>query len=77
MKKYKVFIACDSKNIKKVSDIIKKTRTSKLDIGYKFQDFGKASGFNKVDSASGSTDVDPKKFKVKTHSATLGVRFNF
>ncbi len=36
MKKYKVFIACDSKNIKKVSDIIKKTRTSKLDIGYKF-----------------------------------------
>ena len=48
-----------------------------LDIGYKFQDFGKASGFNKVESASGSTDVDPKKFKIKTHSATVGLRFNF
>ena len=36
MKKNKVFIACDSKNLNQVSEIIKKTQTSKLDIGYKF-----------------------------------------
>jgi len=36
MKKSKVFIACDSKNLNKVSEIIKKTQTSKLQIGYKF-----------------------------------------
>ena len=36
MKKNKVFIACDSKNINKVGEIIKKTQTSKLQIGYKF-----------------------------------------
>ncbi len=36
MKKNKVFIACDSKNLNKVSEIIKKTQTSKIDIGYKF-----------------------------------------
>jgi orotidine-5'-phosphate decarboxylase len=36
MKKSKVFIACDSKNLNKVRDIIKKTQTSKLQIGYKF-----------------------------------------
>ena len=36
MKKSKLFIACDSKNLNKVSEIIKKTQTSKLQIGYKF-----------------------------------------
>ena len=36
MKKSKVFIACDSKNLNKVSEIIRKTQTSKLQIGYKF-----------------------------------------
>ena len=36
MKKSKVFIACDSKNLNKVSGIIRKTQTSKLQIGYKF-----------------------------------------
>ena len=36
MKKSKVFIACDSKNLNKVREIIKKTQTSKLQIGYKF-----------------------------------------
>ena len=36
MKKNKVFIACDTKNIKKVNEIIKKTRNSKIKIGYKF-----------------------------------------
>ena len=36
MKKYKVFIACDSKNTKKVKEIIAKTQNSRLEIGYKF-----------------------------------------
>jgi len=34
--KNKVFIACDSTNISKIKEIIKKTKTSKLKIGYKF-----------------------------------------
>ena len=36
MKRNKIFIACDTKNIKKVKEIIKKTKSSKLKIGYKF-----------------------------------------
>ena len=36
MKKNKIFIACDSKNINKINDIIKKTKNSELNIGYKF-----------------------------------------
>ena len=36
MKKNKIFIACDSLNINKVKNIIKKTKNSKLKIGYKF-----------------------------------------
>ena len=36
MKKNKLFIACDSKNISKVEEIISKTQNTKLDIGYKF-----------------------------------------
>jgi len=36
MKKNKIFIACDSNNINKVKEIIKKTQNSKLQIGYKF-----------------------------------------
>ena len=36
MKKNKIFIACDSKNIEKIKEIIKKTNSSKLKIGYKF-----------------------------------------
>ena len=34
--KNKVFIACDSTNITKIKEIIKKSKTSKLKIGYKF-----------------------------------------
>ena len=33
---YKIFVACDSKNISKVKKIIKETQNSKLKIGYKF-----------------------------------------
>ena len=36
MKKNKIFIACDSTNIPRIKEIIKKSKTSKLKIGYKF-----------------------------------------
>ena len=36
MKKYKVFIACDTANISKIRKIINNTKNSKLNIGYKF-----------------------------------------
>ena len=36
MKKNKIFIACDTPNISKVNEIIKKTQNPKLKIGYKF-----------------------------------------
>ena len=36
MKKYKVFIACDTTNIKKIKNIIKSTKQNNLKIGYKF-----------------------------------------
>ena len=36
MKKSKIFIACDSVNINKIKNIIKKTQNSELKIGYKF-----------------------------------------
>ena len=36
MRKNKIFIACDTTNIKKIKEIIKYTKTDKLEIGYKF-----------------------------------------
>ena len=36
MKKHKIFIACDSSNIKKVKKIINETNVKTLKIGYKF-----------------------------------------
>ena len=36
MKKNKIFIACDSTNLTKIKEIISKTQTTKLKIGYKF-----------------------------------------
>ena len=36
MKKIKIFIACDTNNIKKVKRIIKETQKSKINFGYKF-----------------------------------------
>ena len=36
MKKNKIFIACDTNKISKVKEIIKKTETNKIKIGYKF-----------------------------------------
>ena len=34
--KNKVFIACDTTSVKKIEEIIKKTKNSKIEIGYKF-----------------------------------------
>ncbi len=36
MNKNKIFVACDSNNIKKIKEIIRKTENSKLKVGYKF-----------------------------------------
>ena len=36
MKKNKIFVACDTTNIKKIKEIINKTQSSKLKVGYKF-----------------------------------------
>ena len=36
MKKNKIFIACDTTNIKKIKEIITKTKNPKLKVGYKF-----------------------------------------
>ena len=36
MKKNKIFVACDSTNISKIKEIIKKTQNPKLKVGYKF-----------------------------------------
>ena len=36
MKKNKIFVACDSTNIQKIKEIIKKTQNSKINFGYKF-----------------------------------------
>ena len=36
MKKNKIFVACDTSNISKVSEIIKKTKNSEIKVGYKF-----------------------------------------
>ena len=36
MKKNKIFVACDTNNISKVKEIINKTQSPKLKIGYKF-----------------------------------------
>ena len=37
MKKNKIFIACDTTKISKIKEIIKKTQTTKLKIGYKLR----------------------------------------
>ena len=36
MKKKKIFIACDTTNLKKVNRIINQSNTNKIKIGYKF-----------------------------------------
>ena len=49
-----------------------------FDIGYKFQDFGKAKGFDKYKVPSGTVlPIDPKSFNIRAHIATIGVRYSF
>ena len=57
MKNYKVFIACDSKNLNKVREIIKKTQNSKLKLGYKF-------GLEFLNSKNGRVFVSKLKNKI-------------
>ena len=57
MKNYKVFIACDSKNLNKIREIIKKTQNSKLKLGYKF-------GLEFLNSKNGRVFVSKLKNKI-------------
>ena len=57
MKKNKVFIACDSKNISKIEEIIEKTQNSNLQIGYKF-------GLEFLNSKKGRSFVSKLKNKI-------------
>ena len=62
MKKNKIFVACDSSNITKIKEIIKKTQNSKLRIGYKF-------GLEFLNSKNGRIFLE--KIKNKTIFADL------
>ncbi|MFL2902496.1 MAG: orotidine-5'-phosphate decarboxylase [Candidatus Pelagibacter sp.] len=57
MKKNKIFVACDSNNIQKVKEIIKKTQNSKLKIGYKF-------GLEFLNSKNGRKFISKLKNKI-------------
>ena len=57
MKKNKIFVACDSKNIKKIKEIIRETENSKLKIGYKF-------GLEFLNSKGGRNFISKLKHKV-------------
>ena len=57
MKKNKLFIACDSKNISKIDEIISKTQNTKLDIGYKF-------GLEFLNSKKGRNFISKLKNKI-------------
>ena len=57
MKKNKVFIACDSTDLSKIKEIINKTKTSKLEIGYKF-------GLELLNSKKGRSFVEKIKNKI-------------
>ncbi len=65
MRKNKIFIACDTTKIEKVKDIIKKSQTSKLKIGYKF-------GLEFINSKNG------RKFlsKLKNKTVFLDLKLN-
>jgi len=57
MRKNKIFIACDSSNIFKIKEIIKKTSNSKIKIGYKF-------GLEFLNSKNGRSFVCKLKNKI-------------
>ena len=57
MKKNKVFIACDTQNIRKIKDIINNTQSTKIKIGYKF-------GLEFLNSKNGRKFVSKLKNKI-------------
>ena len=57
MKKNRIFVACDTTNIKKINEIIYKTQSSNLKIGYKF-------GLEFLNSKNGRNFVKKLKNKV-------------
>ena len=57
MKKNKIFVACDSTNISKIKEIIKKTQHPKITIGYKF-------GLEFLNSKNGRSFVSKLKNKI-------------
>ena len=57
MKQNKIFVACDSTNISKVKEIIKKTNNSNLKIGYKF-------GLEFLNSKNGRNFISTIKNKI-------------
>ena len=57
MRKNKIFVACDTTKIKKVIEIIKNTKTSKLKIGYKF-------GLEFINSKDGRKFLSKMKNKI-------------
>jgi len=64
MKKNKIFVACDSNNISKIKEIIRKTQNSKIKVGYKF-------GLEFLNSKNGRNFVS--KLKNKTIFADLKI----
>ncbi len=50
-----------------------------LDLGYRFQNFGKANGLDMTKSKNikWTSVKDLQNFKIKTHSIMVGVRYNF
>ena len=57
MKKYKLFIACDSTNISRINKIIKNTNNNQLKIGYKF-------GLEFLNSKNGRIFISKLKNKI-------------
>ena len=57
MKKNKIFVACDTTNIKKINNIINQTKNSKVVIGYKF-------GLQFLNSKNGRSFISKLKNKI-------------
>lgn len=57
MKKFKVFIACDTTKIKRVKEIINATKNSKIKVGYKF-------GLEFINSKNGRKYISKLKNKI-------------
>ena len=57
MRKNKIFVACDNTNVLKIKEIIKKTQSQKLKIGYKF-------GLEFLNSKNGRKFISKLKNKI-------------